>query len=70
MNLRDLPPVDRVVESLGNLEVPRALLVAETRRVIESMRVEIRAGQTGNTESAADRVRRSWRTEKGPDCDA
>ncbi len=59
MNLRDLPPVDRVVESLGNLGVPRALLVSETRRVIESMRVEIRADQTGNTESAADRVRRS-----------
>ncbi len=59
MTLRDLPPVDRIVASLGGLEVPRALLVLETRRVIETMRDEIRAGHAVDPASAADRVRRS-----------
>jgi L-seryl-tRNA(Ser) seleniumtransferase len=59
VTLRELPPVDRIVASLAEIDVPRALLVSETRRVIETMRAEIRAGQTVDPASAVDRVKRS-----------
>jgi L-seryl-tRNA(Ser) seleniumtransferase len=53
LNLRDLPSVDRVVESLKDLDAPRRLIVDETRRVLAS----IRAGEEcGDIEA---RVRRN-----------
>jgi L-seryl-tRNA(Ser) seleniumtransferase len=59
---RDLPPVDQVIARLGDLAAPRALIVAETRRVLAEMRREILEGGTPQAmeESAAEeRVRRN-----------
>ena len=38
MNLRDLPSVDKVVESLKDVDAPRRLIVDETRRVLAAIR--------------------------------
>ena len=46
MNLRELPSVDQVVESIcdqsrGGIHAPRTLVVAETRRVLAEMRTSL-----------------------------
>ena len=58
--LRALPPVDQVVAGLAHLEgrFPRRLILDETRRVLEAMREEIRAGLAPAAESVAERVER------------
>jgi L-seryl-tRNA(Ser) seleniumtransferase len=50
---RDLPSVDAVVERLRDVDAPRALIVAETRRVLAEMRGEIQGGGVfeGNVET-------------------
>ena len=48
MTARDLPSVDAVVERLRDVDAPRALIVAETRRVLAEMRGEIQAGGGGD----------------------
>lgn len=47
MTLRDLPSVDEVVSRLmgAGVPYPRGLVVEETRRTLEAMREEIRAGR-------------------------
>jgi L-seryl-tRNA(Ser) seleniumtransferase len=56
-SLRELPSVDEVVESLGDVDAPRALLVSETRRVLQEMRADLLAGRhPAGTTSAADRA--------------
>src|SRR5579871_5118203 len=57
--LRDLPSVDEVVESLKDVDVPRAVLVDQTRRVIASIREQILAGKSSNPGATADLVRKS-----------
>jgi L-seryl-tRNA(Ser) seleniumtransferase len=49
--LRELPAVDQVVAGLSHLEgrFPRSLIVSEVRRVLQSMREEIRAGGRSNS---------------------
>jgi L-seryl-tRNA(Ser) seleniumtransferase len=54
-----LPSVDAIVESLHDLDAPRALVVNETRRVVAAMRVDLLAGKTVDPASVADRVRQS-----------
>jgi L-seryl-tRNA(Ser) seleniumtransferase len=44
---RDLPSVDAVAERLRDVAAPRALIVAETRRVLAEMRRDIHAGGRG-----------------------
>ena len=52
MTPRDLPSVDQVVERLAALPAPRALIVAETRRVLAHMRAAILEGRDpGDAES-------------------
>ena len=46
--LRDLPAVHEVVERIFAPGVPRALVVAETRRVLDAARQEIRVGSNGS----------------------
>jgi L-seryl-tRNA(Ser) seleniumtransferase len=60
-SLRELPSVDEVVGSLGDVDAPRALLVSETRRVLQEMRADLLAGRypagtTSAADSAASRV--------------
>src|SRR5258707_10461746 len=57
--LRELPSVDEVAASLNDIEAPRALLVAETRRVLAAMRADLASGIAIDPESAAERVRKS-----------
>jgi len=57
--LRELPSVDELVASLGDVAAPRALLVSETRRVLAAMRAELRAGTEMDPTQAAGRVRQS-----------
>jgi L-seryl-tRNA(Ser) seleniumtransferase len=56
--LRDLPAVDHVLANLGRLEgrFPRRLIVDEVRRVLETIREEIRAGKYSNSTSIETRV--------------
>jgi L-seryl-tRNA(Ser) seleniumtransferase len=56
--LRDLPAVDQVLANLGRLETrfPRRLIVDEVRRVLETIREEIRAGKRSNSTSIETRV--------------
>ena len=56
--LRDLPAVDHVLANLGRLEgrFPRRLIVDEVRRVLETIREEIRAGGYSNSSSVETRV--------------
>jgi L-seryl-tRNA(Ser) seleniumtransferase len=54
--LRALPSVDQVVESLGDFDAPRTLVVSETRRVLAAMRADALAGRTVNPADAADQV--------------
>jgi len=56
MTLRDLPPVDALVERLKDTAAPRALIVAEARRVLGGMRREIQEGNPGGAD-AETRVR-------------
>ena len=58
-SLRELPSVDEVVESLRDLDVPRPLLVNETRRVISAMRARLIEGADADPEKTAGRVRES-----------
>ena len=44
MTLRNLPSVDELAQRLGDGPAPRALLVAEIRRVLEEARESIQAG--------------------------
>jgi len=44
---RDLPSVDAVAERLKDVAAPRALIVAEARRVLAQMRHDIHAGGSG-----------------------
>lgn len=55
--LRELPSVDELVASLDDIDVPRALLVAETRRVLAAMRADLRAGVDVDPSRAASQVR-------------
>jgi L-seryl-tRNA(Ser) seleniumtransferase len=57
--LRELPSVDEVLESLRGLEVPRALVLSETRRIIAEMRARFMQGADASRENTADLVRRS-----------
>ena len=57
--LREIPSVDEVVESLGDINVPRALLVSETRRVIAAMRARLMQDACADPADAAGRVRES-----------
>jgi L-seryl-tRNA(Ser) seleniumtransferase len=56
--LRDLPAVDHVLANLARLEerFPRRLIVDEVRRVLETIREEIRAGSYSNSNSVETRV--------------
>ncbi len=58
MKLRDLPSVDEIAKPLEGI-APRALVVAETRRVLAQMRAALRAGEAADPASAEERVRRS-----------
>ncbi len=57
-NLRDLPSVDEVLGRLAGVlaEYPRDLVVAETRRALDAMRAEIRAGRSVDPASVDARV--------------
>ena len=59
--LRDLPSVDQVVSGLTHLvsRFPRALIVDEVRRVLETMRQEIRAGSFSESGTVENRVEQS-----------
>jgi L-seryl-tRNA(Ser) seleniumtransferase len=59
--LRELPAVDQVASALSHLEprFPRALIVEEIRRVLQSMRAEILAGANVNAASIDNRVERN-----------
>ncbi len=57
--LRELPSVDELVENLGDLGAPHALVVAEARRVLAAMRADLRAGIDVEPSQAAERIRRS-----------
>jgi L-seryl-tRNA(Ser) seleniumtransferase len=59
--LRDLPPVDQVLAGLAHLErrFPRKLMVAEVRRVLDSLREEIRTGHAVSLDSVGTRVERN-----------
>jgi len=59
--LRELPAVDQVLSRLSNLEgrFPRNLIVDEVRRVLQSIREEIRAGVPLSREPVESRVERS-----------
>jgi len=58
--LRELPSVDQVVESLAALvDAPRALLISETRRVLQEMRADLLAGLSVDPSTAARRVQRN-----------
>jgi L-seryl-tRNA(Ser) seleniumtransferase len=56
--LRDLPAVDHVLANLARLEgrFPRRLIVDEIRRVLETIREEIRAAKYSNSTSIETRV--------------
>jgi len=56
--LRDLPAVDHVLANLANLEgrFPRRLIVEEVRRVLDTIREEIRAGKQSNSIPIETRV--------------
>jgi L-seryl-tRNA(Ser) seleniumtransferase len=56
--LRELPGVDEVAHELADLNAPRALVIAEIRRVLERMRADLRAGVEIDPASAATRVRK------------
>ena len=57
--LRELPSVDELVSTLGDVEAPRALIVSEARRVLAAMRAELRGGGETDPAQAAARVRES-----------
>jgi L-seryl-tRNA(Ser) seleniumtransferase len=59
--LRELPAVDQVVSGLSHLEgrFPRSLIVDEVRRVLQSIREEIRAGKHPNFSPVENRVERN-----------
>ncbi len=59
--LRALPSVEQVASDLAHLEgrFPRALVVAEVRRVLDAMRAAIRAGNGCGAESIEARVERN-----------
>ena len=59
MKVRELPPVDQLVERLLDVPAPRRLLVAEARRVLAEMRTGLLAGDAVDPSSAEDRVRRN-----------
>ena len=53
MTLRNLPSVDELAQRLGDGPAPRALLVAEIRRVLEEARESIQAGrEPGDAEAS------------------
>ena len=60
--LRELPSVDELAESLSEIHAPRALVVAEARRVLAAMRADLLAGRAMGPESPQDRVRKSLDT--------
>jgi L-seryl-tRNA(Ser) seleniumtransferase len=57
--VRDLPSVDELAAALTDVEAPRALVVAESRRVIAELRADLLAGRAADPASAGDRVRES-----------
>jgi L-seryl-tRNA(Ser) seleniumtransferase len=57
--LRELPSVDELVSALSDVNAPRTLIVSESRRVLASMRADLRAGSSVDPSEAADRVRQS-----------
>src|SRR5579864_646951 len=59
MNLRELPSVEEVAQSLNDLAAPRTLVVSEARRVLAAMRADLLAGRTVNPDRAEERVRRN-----------
>ena len=60
--LRELPSVDELIACLSDAAAPRALLVAETRRVLAQMRADLRAGIDVDPASAQERVRANLHT--------
>jgi L-seryl-tRNA(Ser) seleniumtransferase len=58
---RALPSVDQIASGLARLDgrFPRALIVDETRRVLDQVRDEIRAGQACSPESIESRIERN-----------
>jgi L-seryl-tRNA(Ser) seleniumtransferase len=56
--LRDLPAVDHVLANLAHLEgrFPRRLIVDEVRRMLETLREEIRGGKHSSSSSIETRV--------------
>ena len=59
--MRDLPAVDHVLANLARLEgrFPRRLIVEEVRRVLETIRAEIRAGKNAGPTSVESWVERN-----------
>ena len=57
--LRELPSVDELVESLGEIGAPRALVVSEARRALAAMRADLRAGIDVDPSQAGPKVRQS-----------
>jgi L-seryl-tRNA(Ser) seleniumtransferase len=55
--LRELPSVDELIASLSDAAAPRALLVAEIRRVLSQMRSDLRAGVDVDPATAGPQVR-------------
>jgi L-seryl-tRNA(Ser) seleniumtransferase len=55
--LRELPSVDEIIGALADVDAPRALIVAEARRVLGAIRADLRAGVEIDPASAAERVR-------------
>lgn len=57
--LRELPSVDELVESLGEIGAPRALVVSEARRALATIRADLRAGIDVDPSQAGSQVRQS-----------
>ena len=59
MTLRELPSVDEVAERLRDLAAPRSLVIGETRRILASLRTQLRAGEEPQPETVEEQVRKS-----------
>ena len=66
--LRELPSVDQVASALAHLErrFPRTLIVDEIRRVLRSVREEIRSGTRRNSASIENRVEQNLAALESP----
>src|SRR5262245_32209150 len=66
MSFRELPSIDQLLQSLGDVDAPHSVLVNEARRVIASMRDQISHGVDVDSSKAADRVRAAIEALKRP----